>query len=120
MNERRKSVRVDCRLFCGYDHAPSRRSDCSEVTGSAVTQDLSEGGARLVVFEFLPVGRHIRVHLEIPRGEPVETVMEVLWVNEIPHSERRFEIGGRFTTLADDQRSEIRRFVCTKSIHDAA
>lgn len=119
MDERRKAIRIRCEISCDYDDAPSRAINRPETSCPAVAHDLSEGGARLMVFDFLPVGRKIRARIEIPHAPPVEALMEVRWVSEIPHCDR-FEIGGQFVSLSEDQRDEIRRFLYTESIRRAA
>lgn len=117
MDERRKWVRVDCELPCRYDDAPHHAVNQPEKLSSAITKDVSEGGGRFYVFEFLPVGHRIRMCLELPLSEPIETLLEIMWISEVPHSQGRFQVGGRFTTLAEDQHQEIRQFLYKKTLN---
>ena len=114
MDERRKWTRVDCELACQYDDAPEHIYNHPEITSRAVTRDISEGGIQLQVFEFLPVGRRIRMCLELPMVEPIETLVEVSWVSEIPHGQDRYQVGVQFKALAEDQRQAIRLFLHKK------
>lgn len=80
-------------------------------TGS-LSKDLSLGGVRIRVQEFIPLRTvlNLKIHLKHPeRQVPVKG--EVVWVREVPHSEV-FDIGIRFIEVHPT--GDLREFIRNK------
>ena len=118
MVERRQSMRVECELpskFRNFDSKsdPFRFSD-------AVVKDISRGGVRLRVDEFIPVKSELYFYLSLPNHEIIEVRIVTAWVAELPNL-GKYELGARFVQVGPEQEDAIenfRRQALMRKIHE--
>jgi hypothetical protein len=70
--------------------------------------DVSAGGLRALVRKFLPAKQRAFVSIEVPEGQPVIGVAEVI-SDAIRAQEGGFEVRFKFTTMADEERGRMLR-----------
>ena len=90
--EKRLHPRVCCEIEASFKNM---NQPSTPVVASAAICDISEGGVRFRVNHFLPVHNRLRMHLNLPKSEAIETIMELAWIREIPFSDS-FEAGAHF------------------------
>jgi c-di-GMP-binding flagellar brake protein YcgR len=96
MEERRKYIRVNESSHVGY-----QVMDASQI-GDYMTADISQGGIRFYVSEFVPKGTVLKVRLTLKNiFFSFEALARVAWVREEPHKDR-YEIGVEFLNLSTD------------------
>lgn len=61
----------------------------------SVCADISEGGLRIKLNNFIPVGKNIRLQIHLPQGHSVECIGKVVWIKQERYSER-FQAGISF------------------------
>lgn len=82
------------------------------LSGGCVGKDLSEGGLRINLSEFLPVHSEVSLLIRLNSRTTLECNGRVIWIEKSPHMER-YEAGLEFlgsVTMPGFQR-EIRDFV---------
>jgi len=68
----------------------------SQLFGNSIGQDISESGIGFISHEFLPVSTHLIFEVRHPETrEFVKAPGEVVWISNLPHSER-FSVGAKF------------------------
>lgn len=106
MNERRRSVRVECELpsqFRNLDPAfPSKVAD-------ALVKNISRGGVRIRVDQFIPIQCHLHFYLSLPDHEPIEVRLAPTWIVEVP-SLGKYEIGAYFVEMSTESEDAIQNF----------
>jgi hypothetical protein len=104
--EKRKFSRIDFREPVHYQFpAPNKYGGC-------LSQDLSEGGIRINLSEFVALNTEITLEMRM-KNLPVPLTMSgrVVWVSKIPHAER-YQVGIAFDpahSLPTSQ-EELRRY----------
>ena len=73
--------------------------------GYCLGYDISKKGLRITVEDFIPLNSEVMVKLTLPNGKTAELLGLVIWVNQLPHSER-YQVGLKFT---DDELSATAR-----------
>lgn len=92
---RRKAPRVNFKRAINY----SSLGDNKEFNG--VTKDISEGGLRLISFEYVPENKNLSIEVQLD-DDIVKTAGIVVWVKELPYS-GRYEIGLEFKPTKKDE-----------------
>ncbi len=102
--ERRQFPRFDFREAVEY------KIDSTRHSGGCLAQDISEGGLKVNVSDFVPLGTEINVKVYLgpsPISRAVDAVAEVVWVQRVPFSDR-YWLGLEFKRmdagLADKQK----------------
>ncbi len=76
-----------------------------------VAQDISQGGIRVNVRQFLPLGTHVDVQVQIEdMGRMSELEARVVWVKELPYSEM-YQVGIEFMEGAVFHKLKIAQYV---------
>ena len=76
-----------------------------------LSEDLSEGGARLSSPEFLPLDSRGLLDLETPRpDEPIRAMGRVVWVEQVPYA-AQWQVGVEFGELTKSARTQLRQIV---------
>ncbi|MBI5150508.1 MAG: PilZ domain-containing protein [Candidatus Omnitrophica bacterium] len=88
--ERRKYRRIDFREPVQFGSANPVRS------GGCLSCDLSEGGLRINVNEFVPPGTGLTLQIPLPAQKIVEYTGRVAWVSKLPFAER-YQLGLEFS-----------------------
>ncbi len=106
MQERRQSVRVECEI-------PSSVRDLDSLSPhqikTAVIRNLSRGGIRLRMDEFVPIQDRLTVYFNLPNHRSVEVHITLAWVVEIPHI-NKYEMGARFVEMSREDEDAIQNF----------
>ncbi len=106
MQERRQSVRVECEI-------PSSVRDLDSPSPNrikeAVIRNLSRGGLRLRMDEFVPIQDRLALYFSLPNHHTVEVHISLAWVVEIPHI-NKYEMGARFVEMSQEDEDAIQHF----------
>ena len=79
-----------------FDKPVSYRPNETESAKGALSRDISLGGIKMTVNEFVPFGSILEMGLDFPDlGKQVTVKGKVVWIRENPYSER-FDIGIEF------------------------
>nr|MBU1328778.1 PilZ domain-containing protein [Candidatus Omnitrophota bacterium] len=68
----------------------------AQIYSNTVGKDISNSGMGFISNEFIP--RHSKLVFEIHhpwQTEPIQTLAEIVWISDQPHSER-FNVGAKF------------------------
>lgn len=104
--ERRKTPRVNSSLTINYQ-IPN-----DTLSSTSITQDISEGGIRLHLFQKLTVGGALKLGIYLQdRSEPAWVFGKVVWVKETPGSEYPYEAGIQFSLFDPSFRSRIHSYI---------
>ena len=112
MEEHRKYVRIDEKAQITYSVISSVKSK------QYITSNISQGGIRFFVHDFIPKGSYLKIKMTFSRADAtIEAVVELVWISEVPYSDRH-EVGVKFVDIpaesADHLVNYIRSFVNTK------
>lgn len=79
-----------------FDHPVSCRTSMMSEASGALSRDISSGGIRMTVNEFMPIGSQLEMAIFLPAlGREVQIKGRVAWIRENSYSER-FDIGVSF------------------------
>jgi hypothetical protein len=100
------NITVDVQPPRGAERRMSRRFDFREPvqfrsvnpvrSGGCLSCDLSEGGLRININEFVPPGTGLTVQIPLPAQQFVEYAGRVAWVSKLPFAER-YQLGLEFS-----------------------
>lgn len=96
MKDRRRFVRISDSSQISYKVIPEEKS------GEYIARDISQGGLRFFVHEFIPKGSLLKVRLT--SNEKVfsfETMAKLVWIREVPRGEI-YEVGVEFINLPEN------------------
>lgn len=113
MNERRKFIRIPEKFEISYNVVPSTMLE------QYITSDISQGGIRFLVHQFVPKNSHLKVKIIFGTANTtIEALVQVMWIGELPHNDS-YEIGVRFIDIppsaAEYLLGYIKSFVTNKS-----
>lgn len=77
---------------------------------STLTQDISEGGVRIITDGFIPRLSRMILHINMADGKLIEANSEVKWTTRIPHS-YRYQLGLEFKDIDTRVKIDIAKFV---------
>jgi c-di-GMP-binding flagellar brake protein YcgR len=78
-----------------------------------ITQNLSRGGVRFFVHEFIPQGTLLKIKLRLKKTSfSFEALAQVRWIEEDSFSER-FEIGVKFVDISHSNTAYLLRYIDT-------
>lgn len=93
MQERRRFIRIPESLQIAYKVVPEVK------TKDYLTKDISQGGIRFFVHEFIPKDNFLKVRLTLKKiSFSFEAFVRVVWIREDIRNER-FEIGVEFINI---------------------
>jgi len=93
MIERRRYVRIPESSQISYEVMPSIKIKDN------ITKDISEGGIRFFVDEFIPKNSLLKIRLTIEKITfSFEAVVKLIWIREVPRTDR-YEIGVEFINM---------------------
>ena len=82
-----------------------------DATIGAIARDISNGGIRLVVNEFLSIFTRLVVEISIPSTpKPVRAISKVVWIRKRPYGEQ-YEVGMQFVDMTEEDKRNIFQFV---------
>lgn len=82
--------------------------------GACLSCDLSEGGIRVNLEDFVPPETDFILHIPLGTEKVVDCLGKVAWIDKLPYSER-YQAGLEFTgfDMLMDAKTQIRRFIQT-------
>lgn len=96
MEERRRYIRVN-----ENSHVAYQVMDATQI-GDYMTADISQGGLRFYVSEFVPKGTVLKLRLTLKNiFFTFEALAKVAWVREEPHKDR-YEVGVEFLNISNE------------------
>ena len=105
--ERRRSVRVGASIPLQY----KKLKELAEGTIGAITHDVSEGGVRFVVNEFLPLASRLVVEVFLPaQPRPIKAISKVAWIRKTSSGEQ-YIVGNQFLDVAKDDRGQLAEYI---------
>ena len=105
--ERRQQQRVNMTMSVQYRGI--RQASNSVV--SAISRDISSGGARLLVNEFISVFTRLILEITVPSApKPVRAVSKITWVRKRPYGEQ-YEVGAQFMEMSEEDRRGVVDFI---------
>jgi len=106
MIERRTSVRVECELPSSFRDLDSREPGRIE---NAVVRNISRGGLKIRIDEFIPIQDRLYVYLPLPTHQTIEIQVVPSWIVELPHL-GKYELGARFVDMKQEDEEAIQGF----------
>ena len=103
-DEKRRDFRIKENLPIRYESTPRGKY------GNALTEDISEGGVRLTLDEFIPKLSKMLLMINLTPNRLVELNAEVRWAERVSHS-YRYEVGLEFQDVNPDTRRSISEYV---------
>lgn len=113
--EKRRYPRLNLRNPMSYKRI---ETGASAFKGSLI-RNISEGGARMTIYEFLP--RNLKLAVEIPLLTGVESVKgtcRVAWVRKAAFGEQ-YDVGVEFDSLGCEDAGRIAKFVLFKTTDES-
>lgn len=108
MEENRKFVRVEWPVVIKYKtiEEPSAHDQI-------VGRDISEGGARFIVYERLMKGTKLDFQLEVPFDSmPIFAKGEVMWIKKIgDDNSKMFEVGVVFKGVSQNDQKRLKMYI---------
>jgi len=105
--ERRQQPRVNTTMSVQYRGI--RQADDSVV--NAISRDISNGGVRLLVNEFISVFTRLVLEIALPSvPKPVRVVSKVTWIRKRPYGEQ-YEVGAQFMDMSEEDKRGVFDFV---------
>jgi len=94
MEERRKYIRIPENLEISYKVIPE-----DEGLRTFTTRDISQGGIRFLVRNFIPKGSRLKIRFALGKSSLViEAVVHLVWIKESVHS-NSYEVGVEFVDV---------------------
>jgi len=84
--------------------------------GGCLAQDISEGGIRIMLNEFVPLNTEVAFQLKFgEKSQVVELKGHVVWIQQAPYSER-YHVGLEFdqTTFFPKSKERIHKYVLSR------
>jgi len=108
MEENRKFVRIEWPVIIKY-----KTIEEPSIQDHVVSKDISEGGARFVVYERLMKGTKLNIQLEVPFDSvPIFTKGEVAWIKKAGGEDSKaFEIGVIFTNVDPKEQKRLKQYI---------
>ena len=108
MEESRKFVRIEWPVIIKYKTIEEPRAQ-----DQIVSKDISEGGARFIVYERLMKGTKLNVQLEVPFDSmPLFATGEVAWIKKIgEENSKTFEVGVIFKGISQIDQKRLKMYI---------
>lgn len=105
--ERRQQPRVNTTMSVQYRGI--RQQNDSVV--DAISRDISAGGVRLLVNEFISVFTRLILDIAVPSTpKPVRVVSKITWIRKRPYGEQ-YEVGAQFMDMSEEDKRGVGDFV---------
>ena len=94
MEERRKYIRIPDNSHISYKIVPVENKK-----GEYMTKDISQGGLRFTVHQFIPKDSLLKIKLTLNKtAATFEGLVKVMWIKEVPYT-IDYEIGVQFMDI---------------------
>ena len=105
MIERRKFVRIPESSQITYRALSNKKNE------GFLTRDISQGGIRFYVHEFIPKDTTLQIRLTLQKVSfSFEALVKVIWYKEIIPNER-FELGARFINIPANATNHLINYI---------
>jgi c-di-GMP-binding flagellar brake protein YcgR len=112
MENKRKFPRIHESVNIKWEKKGKPVKDSSKC--SDITSDVSEGGARLIVYEKMNVGEPLSLELQLPSGRRVCSEAKVAWIKDFeilgPKGQTGYEIGVQFINISESDKEELKQY----------
>jgi c-di-GMP-binding flagellar brake protein YcgR len=110
--EKRKYPRCYSSLPIRYRKLEKKISESK----GALIKNISEGGIKVVMHEFVPLNGKLAVEIPLASGQPsVKGTSRVAWMKKLAFSEQ-YEVGMEFLDLNQGDSLNIAKFIFTKNV----
>ena len=108
MEENRKFIRIEWPVVIKYK-ATEKPSFKDQIVG----KNISENGARFIVYEHFSKGTKLDIQLEVPfDSTPISTKGETVWINKIGEQDSGiFEVGVVFKGTAQNDQKRLKTYI---------
>jgi c-di-GMP-binding flagellar brake protein YcgR len=108
MEENRKFVRIEWPVIIKY-----KTIEEPSIQDHIVSKDVSEGGARFVVYERLMQGTKLDIQLEVPFDSmPIFATGEVMWIKKVgEENSKMFEVGVVFKGVSQIDQKRLKMYI---------
>lgn len=101
MKDRRKYLRIPESSQISYEVLSTSK------IRDFVTKDISQGGIRFLVNEFIPNNSLLKIRVTLEKIHfCFEALVKMVWINEDPRSER-FEVGVEFINISEEAQQHL-------------
>ena len=107
--EKREHARRQCELESSYKNLDEVKPGHPAET---VIRDISEGGIRFRVNDFVSVHNKLLFKISRPRHRSIEALAQPAWIRESPNI-NQYDIGSKFLSLSDEDREVLRQFAAS-------
>ncbi len=105
--ERRRYSRINFRIPMRYRKI---EANMREFKGSLM-KDISAGGARMTIFEFLPLNLRLATEIPLISGlRPIRGAGRVAWVNKVAYGDQ-YDVGLEFIEIEPEDIIQISEFI---------
>ena len=113
MEEHRKYIRVPEKSQISYNVLSEKER------GQYVTSNISQGGIRFSVHNFIPKGSHLKISMTFSKTSvAIDALVKLVWIKELPYN-GAYEVGVQFIDIppkaAEHLINYIKSFVNIKS-----
>ena len=106
MIERRRSIRVECEFSSSFRDLDSGNPGRIDI---AVVKNISRGGVKIRVDDFIPIQDRLYIYLHLPMHRTIEVQVVPAWIVELPHL-GKYEMGARFVDMKQEDEDTIQSF----------
>ena len=108
--EKRQSPRVKASIPVRYREL---RDGAETVSIGSVTSDVSTGGLRFRVNEFISTARRLMLEIDIPTlTKPIQAVCRVAWIQKANgEGDIQYRVGSQFTEITQTERKLIEKYL---------
>lgn len=107
IKEKRRHTRVRTRI-------PLQFKDIQrpiETYSGTLTKNLSEGGVRFIVNEFLSVFTRLLVEISMPSfSHPIKAISKVAWIQKQPRG-TQYDVGLQFHDMTEEDKKQLASFI---------
>ncbi|MBL7084885.1 MAG: PilZ domain-containing protein [Candidatus Omnitrophica bacterium] len=112
LRDRRRQFRLDFHIPMRYRKI---ETNSQEFKGSLM-KDISEGGAKMTIHEFLPLNSRLAMQIPLmPGRKSVEGVSRIAWLKKAAFGEQ-YDAGLEFINLNQGDHLHIAKFIFNKSV----
>jgi len=108
MEENRKFVRIEWPVIIKYKTIEEPRAQ-----DQIVSKDISERGAKFIVYERLMKGTKLEIQLEVPFDSmPLSATGEVMWIQKTgEENSKMFEVGVVFKGVSQNDQKRLKMYI---------
>lgn len=110
--ENRVFERISCEVPASFlNLVVGENSSPQEETS---VRDISEGGIRFRLNQFVPIQNFLIVRLNLFKTKSIEATVKPVWIREMPHLEQ-YEFGASFVSLSREDKLKLREYLTQNS-----